>query len=453
MDQPATRQIRQARVLLIDVPSRYAAPIRRRCADPVFSITGEEQSSRRATTFDGFALCVLGLDGGPGELARRIDRVRERLGECPIVVIGGVLNVEAVVGLMRRGAADVISLPADPGEVAIQVLSHADRGGVGDGQSEFVGSTPAVQGVRRRMRAVARTCSTVLVTGETGCGKGVVAREIHRLSDRRDRPFVHVDCAALASSVIDSELFGHERGAFTGAIGRHAGRFERARGGTIFLDEIGDLDLTLQSKLLRVLQEREYERLGGSRTQPMTARVIAATNRDLDRAVAEGSFRLDLLFRVRVIEVCIPPLRERLDDIPALVRALLTHLGKRLSLRPPAVSERFTQRLMSHDWPGNVRELMNLLEHLMNEKSGIVLDDVDLDGIWRAMRSPRAASRVSAPGAFPAGDMTGPGRDSGGRREAIAEALRAEGGNVSRAAQRLGLPRSTLRHRIRQLSL
>ncbi|MEE8167061.1 MAG: sigma-54 factor interaction domain-containing protein, partial [Myxococcota bacterium] len=259
--------MRQASVVLIDVSIRYAGPIRHRCREPLFAITWEEQTSRGAAAFEGCALCVLGSGGDLRALARRVNRVREALGECPIVVLGDALNVEAVVDLMRRGAADVISLPADPTEVALQVLSHADPRGVDAGQGAFVGNAPAVQRVRRRMRAVARTSSTVLLTGETGCGKGVAAREIHRLSERRERPFIHVDCAALASSVIDSELFGHERGAFTGAIGRHAGRFERAEGGTIFLDEIGDLDLALQSKLLRVLQEREYERLGGSRTQ------------------------------------------------------------------------------------------------------------------------------------------------------------------------------------------
>ena len=445
--------MRQTNVVLIDVPSRYEGPIRHRCRELVFASTWEQQMNRGAAAFEGCALCVLGSDGDRRELARRVDRVRESLGDCPIVVIGGAFSVEAVVDLMRRGAVDVVSLPADPTELASQVLSHTDRRSVNAGQSDFVGSTPEVHRVRRRIRAVARTCSTVLLTGETGCGKGVVAREIHRLSERRERPFIHVDCGALASSVIDSELFGHERGAFTGAIGRHAGRFERAEGGTIFLDEIGDLDLALQSKLLRVLQEREYERLGGSRTQAMTARVIAATNRDLELAVAEGCFRADLVFRVRVIEISIPPLRERLDDMPALVQALLAQLGARLSLRPPAFSERFTKRLMSHDWPGNVRELMNLLERLLIEKPGVVLDDIDLDGNWGATRVDRSASRFGVQGRFRAPGATDPIRDEGRGREAIAAALRAEGGNVTRAARRLGLPRSTLRHRIRQLAL
>jgi DNA-binding NtrC family response regulator len=245
----------------------------------------------------------------------------------------------------------------------------------------LVGSSPAIERVRHRMKAVARTNSTVLLSGETGCGKGVAAREIYRLSARGQRPFVHVDCAALATSVIDSELFGHERGAFTGAVGRRAGRFERAERGTIFLDEIGDLEVSLQSKLLRVLHDREYERLGGSGTRAMTARVIAATNRDLRREVVQGRFRADLLFRINVFEIAIPPLRERRGDIPQLVRALLVQLATNLKIRIPAFTEGFTRCLMSYDWPGNVRELMNLLERLMVERGGAVLDESAVDGL------------------------------------------------------------------------
>jgi transcriptional regulator with GAF, ATPase, and Fis domain len=311
--------------------------------------------------------------------------------------------------------------------------------------SVLIGSSPAFERVRRQIEAVATTSSTVLLSGETGCGKGVVARELHRLSNRRHRPFVHVDCGALASSVIDSELFGHERGAFTGAVERRLGRFERAQGGTLFLDEIGDLESGLQSKLLRVLQDREFERVGGSDTRTMTARVIAASNRDLRRAVSDGRFRADLLFRLNVFEIRIPPLRERVDDLSDLARRLLQQLAERAGVEAPKPSAGFLDRLACYAWPGNVRELMNLLERFVIEKPGQGLVDSHLDDFLAREQawSLHGIETASAPW------------ESGGtqEREKVAAALIAERGNVSRTARRLGVPRSTLRYWIRQLGL
>jgi transcriptional regulator with GAF, ATPase, and Fis domain len=365
--------------------------------------------------------------------------------------VGKELGVADAVRFMRWGASDVMALTPSPGDLAERLMRHLNLGGDPPNRNGLIGSSRAIERVRHRMKAVARTNSTVLLSGETGCGKGVAAREIHRLSTRRQRPFVHVDCAALATSVIDSELFGHERGAFTGAVGRRAGRFERAEGGTIFLDEIGDLEAPLQSKLLRVLQDREYERLGGSSTRVMTARVIAATNRNLRREVGLGRFRADLLFRVNVFEIGIPPLRERCDDIPQLVSALLVQLATNLQIRVPAFTEGFMRCLMSYDWPGNVRELMNLLERLMVERGGAALDESAVDGLLDR-------SWLSAPFAVDTAQGGAVGRpasacENRGDRERIVAALQAERGNVTRAAQRLGLARSTLRYRMRQLGL
>jgi DNA-binding NtrC family response regulator len=289
-----------------------------------------------------------------------------------------------------------------------------------------------MQALRNEIAAAASLPSTVQITGETGAGKGVVARTLHRLSSRSNEPFVHVDCAALSSEIVESELFGHERGAFTGAHARRVGRFELAAAGTLFLDEIGDLEARLQAKLLRVLQDRRFERLGGNQTLRMRARIIAATTRDLRSDVADGRFRADLYYRLAVISIDVAPLRDRTDDIPALLRAA----AKRSSELPAfTLTESALDRLSNHDWPGNVRELQNVAERIAVRFPGRRVDAAGLDGILDDEKPRNPASS-------PLNDA-----------EQIAFTLRSTGGNISQAAQRLGLPRTTLRHRIRRLGI
>jgi DNA-binding NtrC family response regulator len=300
---------------------------------------------------------------------------------------------------------------------------------------EPLGESPAVRALRSEIAAVAPLSSTVLVTGETGVGKGVVARELHRCSRRRG-PFVHVDCAALAPGLIESELFGHERGAFTGAVAARPGHLERAAAGTLFLDEIGELEPALQAVLLRVLQDREFERIGGGRTQPMRARVIAATSRELRRDVPGGRFRADLYFRLAVVRLALPPLRARRGDIPLLARTFLDELARHLELPAPVLGSDFVERLVAHDWPGNVRELHNALERALIRSVGRRLEAADLSELDEPLWT---ASAGVAEAALPA--------------ERIAAALRRSGGNVARAARQLGLPRTTLRRRMRLYGL
>jgi transcriptional regulator with GAF, ATPase, and Fis domain len=289
-----------------------------------------------------------------------------------------------------------------------------------------------MRALRDEIAAAASLPSTVRITGETGVGKGVVARTLHRVSSRRDEPFVHVDCAALSSEIVESELFGHERGAFTGAHARRAGRFELAAGGTLFFDEVGDLEARLQAKLLRVLQDRRFERLGGNQTLRMRARIIAATNRDLRSDVADGRFRADLYYRLAVISIDVAPLRDRIGDIPALLRAT----AKRASELPAfTLSESALARLSNHDWPGNVRELQNVAERIAVRFPGGRVDAAGLDGILDD-------EEPSSMAGSPSDDA-----------EQIAFTLRSTGGNVSQAALRLGLPRTTLRHRIRRFGI
>jgi DNA-binding NtrC family response regulator len=301
-----------------------------------------------------------------------------------------------------------------------------------------------MRALRWEIAEVAPLRSTVLLIGETGVGKGVVARALHRLSPRRAGHFTHVDCAALSPSLVESELFGHERGAFTGAVARRPGRFEQATGGTLFLDEIADLEPRLQAKLLRVLQDREYERLGGNQTLRMTARVVAATTRDLGREVSEGRFRVDLYYRLNVVRLPICPLRDRSSDVPRLVAAGFERLGRGLGLAAPVLSEAALTRLTAHPWPGNVRELLNAVERLLIRFAGRRVEAADLAAILDDdPRPPQPRSSAGTARVLASGDPA----------ERIASELRATGGNVAHAARRLGLPRSTLRHWIRRYGI
>jgi formate hydrogenlyase transcriptional activator len=303
---------------------------------------------------------------------------------------------------------------------------------------EIVGSSPAIRSVFHQVEQVAGTDSTVLITGETGTGKELVARAIHRGSKRSDRVLVKVNCAALSAGLIESELFGHERGAFTGALARRIGRFELANGGTIFLDEIGDLPGDLQAKLLRVLQEGEFERVGGTQTINVDVRVIAATNRDLEKAVEEGRFRPDLYYRLRVFPLHVPPLRDRPQDIPLLVtffaRKYAEKLGKRL-----AVPQDTLEALVSYSWPGNVRELANAIERAVILSRGNNLDLADRD-LQR-----RAPAKVEHPVTL--NDV---------QRQHITAVLQRSGWRVSGpngAARILGVKPTTLRARMKKLGV
>jgi DNA-binding NtrC family response regulator len=337
----------------------------------------------------------------------------------------------------------VSGLPEDAEIVEQRSLSHLGVEDRQEGETDLDGHGPEIRKLRRAVAMAATTPATLLITGETGSGKGVVARAVHLRSERRDRPLVHVDCAALSPSVIESELFGHERGAFTGAEARRAGRFELATSGTIFLDEIGDLAPFLQAKLLRVLQDRTFERVGGTKTLPMKARVIAATNLDLERAVREGRFREDLYYRLNVLRISVPPLRDRREDIPDLVIRGLRQRARRLGLPPPNPTAALLHRLASHPWPGNVRQLMNVLERLLALHPSGLFDAADLETVVEpevALRRKPLADRPESYGELP-------------EPERIASVLESTGGNVSRAARRLELSRSTLRHKIKKYDL
>jgi transcriptional regulator with GAF, ATPase, and Fis domain len=306
---------------------------------------------------------------------------------------------------------------------------------------EIVGMSSALQAALSRVVKVAATDSTVLITGETGTGKELVARAIHQRSRRASRAFIVVNCAAVPRDLIASELFGHEKGAFTGAVQRRLGRFELAEGGTIFLDEVGEVSSETQVALLRVLQEREFERVGGRERIQVDVRVIAATNRDLKVAVADGTFRQDLFYRLNVFPIEVPPLRDRREDIPALVEHFMGRYARKAGKAFRRVSKQTLDHLQSHLWPGNIRELQNVIER------SVIVSDTDeliVDQSWLSA-APQVESQLGLPGTLAVHEKT-----------IIKDALRACGGRVfgpSGAAARLGIPRSTLESKIRALKI
>jgi PAS domain S-box-containing protein len=309
---------------------------------------------------------------------------------------------------------------------------------------EIVGASPALKAVLARVAKVAPTESTVLITGETGTGKELIARAIHKRSKRSARAFVSVNCAAVPRDLIASELFGHEKGAFTGATQRRLGRFELAEGGTVFLDEIGELTSETQIALLRVLQEREFERVGGNHPIRAEVRVIAATNRDLEAAIAAGTFRSDLFYRLNVFPIEIPPLRERKDDIPLLVEYFIDRYARKAGRTIRRISKRSLELLRAYPWPGNIRELQNIIE-----RSVIVCEteSFSIDQSWLSRR-PRATESN--------GQLELSQKLAAQEKEMIEAALKECGGRVFGplgAAARLGMPRSTLESRIRSLKI
>jgi formate hydrogenlyase transcriptional activator len=308
---------------------------------------------------------------------------------------------------------------------------------------EIVGASPALQAVLSRVSKVARTDSTVLITGETGTGKELIARAVHKRSARADRTFVSVNCAAIPQSLLAAELFGHEKGAFTGALQRRLGRFELANGGTIFLDEIGELPSETQITLLRVLQEREFERVGGHEKIRIDVRVIAATNRDLEAAIAAGTFRSDLYYRLNVFPIAAPPLRERKEDIPMLVEYFVDRYASKAGKRIRRIHTELMDRLITYPWPGNIRELQNVIERSVILCEG---EDFSVDESWLS-----STVVISANSKRPLTKQL-----ESQEKEMIEGALAESKGRVSGAsgaAAKLGIPPSTLESKIRALKI
>jgi two-component system response regulator FlrC len=405
---------------------------------------GAEAAERlRAQAFDLMItdLRMPGLDGMALVRAARAEQP-----EMEVIVLTAHGSVETAVEAMKLGAFDYIRKPiGSPGELRLlasralerrSLLALQDRSAREAPQVPRLScGDPAMQPVVEAVEKVARTNATVLLLGESGTGKEVAARTIHALSARSKGPFVAVSCAAIAEGVLESELFGHERGAFTSAVATRRGRIELADGGTLFLDEIGELKLELQSKLLRVLQERRFERVGGTRTMEADVRWIAATNRDLERMLADGRFREDLYHRLAVFPVRLPPLRERRADIVPLAETLLARIGRDLGRPGLRLGSEARKAIAEADWPGNVRELANALERAAILADGPELRVRDL-GTFARLRPATVAGSLSEV-----------------ERETIARTLAEVGGNRRQAAERLGIGLRTLYEKLKRYGL
>lgn len=374
------------------------------------------------------------------------------------IVITAHGTIETAVEAMKEGAVDFILKPFDPQYLEIAVRRALERRQLLDSNrlfrdalaaqsSNILGESPLIQAAVQTAKKAADTNSTVLLLGESGTGKEVFAHTIHQWSPRRDKPFVVVNCVALSEHLLESELFGHEKGAFTGAHQAKKGKFEAANEGTVFLDEIGDMPPSLQTKLLRVLHDHEFERVGGSRPISTDIRVLAATNRDLDEAVKAGRFRADLFYRVNVIRIVLPPLRDRKEDIPALAQHFRARYAAETKRPVRRISAEAMDLLCRYDWPGNVRELANTIERAVVLCSGetIVPTDLALPGAHPPSRTPDL---------LPAGEADGFHEQLNAyRRQVLLTALRRTDGNQTQAAKLLGIRRTSLLRLLRKLDI
>jgi DNA-binding NtrC family response regulator len=384
-----------------------------------------------------------------------LSRIKETSPVTPVIIITGYASIESAVEAMKRGAFDYLTKPFTPEEVRVTtrkalgsrrlLLENSFLQGGSEAEAEFdlvVGKNRAMAEVLDIVRRVSPAESTVLITGESGTGKELIAREVHRHSLRRNAPFVVVDCGALVETLFESELFGHVKGSFTGAHETKHGRFEVADGGTIFFDEIGNIGLNIQAKLLRVIQEREVNRIGSSKPIKVDVRILVATNEDLAEAVRQGKFREDLFYRLSVVPIHLPPLRERKEDIPLLVDHFLQKYSQKAKKSVTSVSSRVLRALQEYDWPGNIRELENTIERavVLSHGDAIKLEDLMYHG------TSAGSPALGAPGGRlrTLEDM---------EKEYISTVLRSQHGNKTKTAEILGIDRKTLWAKIKKFKL
>jgi len=399
---------------------------------------------------------MAGLDG-----LDTLTRLRDLDAGATVVMISGHGTISTAVEATQRGAFDFLEKPLDSDRLLLTVRNALNQAVLttevqrfkqaADQQHAMVGSSPALHAVRAMIDKVGPTPARVLITGENGSGKELVARAIHAASPRADRPFIEVNCAAIPSELIESELFGHMKGSFTGAFADRPGKFELADGGTLFLDEIGDLSLPAQAKMLRVLQEGEVTRVGGTRSMRVDVRVLAATNKDLEAEIAAGRFREDLLYRLNVVPIVVPPLRERRDDIPELVAHFSAAVAGSAAMPTRKFEPAAVERLQRRSWPGNVRELRNAVERLMILAAGKSVSAADVDRILAGAQEAGAVANARADDPFTAPTFEAFKHEA--ERAFLAAKLSQHDWNVSETARALEMPRSNLYKKIERYGL
>jgi two-component system NtrC family response regulator/two-component system response regulator HydG len=446
---------RKPRILIVDDEQTARAALKSLLSDEGYQIgeaaDGEEGLQRLAEFSPDVVLADVRMPRRDG--VSMLKAAREQGSVAAFVMMTAFGSVELAVEAMRAGAENFLVKPLDVNAVLVFIEKalekrklQAEAAGLRERVREryklegIVGDSPELQAVFDVVKRAAPTKATVLILGESGTGKELIAQAMHEQSPRKDKPFVKVACATLSESLLESELFGHERGSFTGAVGRREGRFEVADGGTLFLDEIGEISPAVQVKLLRVLQTREFERVGGTAPVQVDVRIVAATNRDLASEVTEGRFREDLYYRLNVVAVTLPPLRRRKADIPALAAAFIDRYARNYGKEIKGLSPGMLQALLSHDWPGNVRELENAIERAVVLCNG---GELTADDLPTTLRGPRPAQR-DAGSLIPGASLYEV------EREAILRTLELVGGSTAKAAEMLGISVRKIQYRLKE---
>ncbi|MEO8191042.1 MAG: sigma-54 dependent transcriptional regulator [Acidobacteriota bacterium] len=446
--------MKKRRVLVIDDERRVRETLSEILSDEGYAVTSVETGAEglRRILEESFDLVFLDVWLKDRDGLSILESAGDRLVRLPVIMISGHANVETAVKAVRLGADDFLEKPLSLERVLLTAKKAIERRDLiaqvasyrgTDESSTLLGDSPPMRRLRDEIARVAPTDARVLITGENGTGKELVARALHRLSARSDAPLVEVNCAAIPEELIESELFGHEKGSFTGAADERRGKFEEADAATLFLDEVGDMSPKTQAKVLRALQEGRFTRVGGTRAISSDARVLSATNKKLAGEMERGAFREDLYFRLAVVPIEVPPLRERAEDIPLLARHFLAEATARFHRKPKALSTTAVDALQAHRWPGNVRELKNLVERVVILSAGEEIAPEDFH--FR-----RAADDGDAPIASEAPLRVA--REEFERRYILA-ALRRHRGNVSRAAEALDLERSNLYRKLKSYGI
>ena len=425
---------------------------------PVFAATGEEALSAIREENPDLVLLDIWMPGIDG--LETLKRAKDTWPDILVVMMSGHGTIETAVKALKLGAHDFIEKPLALEKVLVCIHNALRMGQLLEENRslkakmardhEMIGESVPIRNLKRQIEIAAPTNGWVLISGENGTGKELVARAIHNLSHRREKPFVEVNCAAIPEDLIESELFGHEKGAFTGATAQRKGKFDQANEGTLFLDEIGDMSLKTQAKVLRILQERKFERVGGNRTIEVDVRVIAATNKDLEQEISLGNFREDLYYRLNVLPFHVPPLRERQEDIPALANHFLHHFSLQESREVKNLSSGALKILQSYPWPGNVRELKNLIERLVIMTLDSIISESHLPANL-ATRASQSGNGGTRPASLEASRFKEAREEF--EKEFILQKLEENDWNISRTAELIEIERSNLHRKIKSYGI
>jgi DNA-binding NtrC family response regulator len=446
----------QANILIIDDEETMRDSCRQTLSRDGHRVEAAEDGSKGLAFLEAesFDLVILDLKMPGLSGLDVLKRIKEDDPEAVVIVITGYATIESAVEAMKSGAYDFIPKPFTPDSLRAIVKRALDKRELvlenvllrselkaSLGPEVIIGQSKSMKKVEELVQKVGPTDTTVLISGESGTGKELVARAIHRCSSRKDKPFVAVDCGSLVENLFESELFGHVKGSFTGATATKYGRFELANGGTLFFDEIGNIGINIQTKLLRVIQEREITKVGSSQVIKVDVRIVAATNMDLQKGIEAGTFREDLFYRLSVVPISLPPLRQRKDDIPFLANYFLKKYNKKRKKNVTAISDRAMKALFEYDWPGNVRELENAIERAVVLAEDEVVRSSDLLYYGLSVEKPSKPDSVTSQRLFEV------------EKEHIAKTLKMFEGHKGKTAERLGIDRKTLRLKLKKYGI